>query len=40
MLADWMDWIAFFLASTAAALPGLLLLWWLMRRNGDEARPA
>lgn len=31
-LAERLDWIPFFLASTAAAIPGLLLLWWLMRR--------
>ena len=24
------DWIAFFLISTAAAVPSLLLLWWIM----------
>jgi len=39
-LADRMDWIAFFSVSTVAAVPGLLLLWWLMRRKGGEARAA
>ncbi|MFQ5785183.1 MAG: AmpG family muropeptide MFS transporter [Alphaproteobacteria bacterium] len=37
-LADRVDWVSFFLVSTAVALPGLLLLWWLMRR--DFAAPA
>ncbi len=31
-LADRMDWISFFLISTAAALPGLVLLFWMMKR--------
>ena len=30
-LAEWLDWVDFFLLSTAAALPGLLLLIWLIR---------
>ena len=30
-LADQLDWISFFLLTTGAALPGLLLLLWLMR---------
>ena len=30
-LADKLDWVAFFLLTTAAALPGLLVLLWLMR---------
>lgn len=32
LLAEALGWVAFFLASTAAALPGLALLAWLMRR--------
>ena len=31
-LADNMDWVAYFVLTTAAALPGLLLLVWMMRR--------
>ncbi len=31
-LVDRLDWIPFFLLTTLAALPGLLLLLWLMRR--------
>jgi PAT family beta-lactamase induction signal transducer AmpG len=31
-LVAWTDWVAFFLLSTGAALPGLLLLVWMMRR--------
>jgi len=38
-LADRMDWISFFLLSTAAALPGLLLLLWMIKRFPAE-RPA
>jgi PAT family beta-lactamase induction signal transducer AmpG len=30
-LSEKMDWVPFFLATTAAALPGLLLLIYLMR---------
>lgn len=32
-LADRLDWVTFFLATSAAALPGLLLLGWLMMRG-------
>ena len=32
------DWIAFFLISTAAAVPSLLLLWWIMARYADTER--
>lgn len=35
-LAEQLGWIAFFLVTTVAAVPGLLLLLWLMRR---AARP-
>ncbi len=38
-LADWLGWVDFFLLTAAAALPGLILLWWLTRR-GSETRPA
>lgn len=42
-LADQLGWTAFFLATAAAAAPGLALLIWLMRRNGgagvSEADP-
>jgi PAT family beta-lactamase induction signal transducer AmpG len=31
-LADRMDWTWFFVVSTLAALPGLVLLWWMIRR--------
>lgn len=31
-LADRMDWVLFFVTSTGLALPGLLLLIWMMRR--------
>ena len=34
-LAEWLGWVSFFIVSTGAAVPGLLLLLWLMRR----ARP-
>ncbi len=36
-LADHLDWVTFFLLTTGAAIPGLLLLWWLMRREPDPA---
>ncbi|EWY36481.1 MFS transporter permease [Skermanella stibiiresistens SB22] len=42
-LADRMDWVSYYLLSTSAALPGLLLLLWLMRGTGAQAparRPA
>jgi MFS transporter, PAT family, beta-lactamase induction signal transducer AmpG len=35
-LVDRIDWIPFFLLTTAAALPGLLVLLWLMRRPGPS----
>lgn len=38
VLADRMDWVSFFLVSMAGALPGLLILLWLMgRRNAEPA---
>ena len=33
MLAESTSWVSFFLVTTVAAIPGLLLLWWLMRRG-------
>ncbi|HLF59539.1 MAG TPA: AmpG family muropeptide MFS transporter [Alphaproteobacteria bacterium] len=39
-LAQHLGWVDFFLVSTAAALPGLLLLLWLMRRAAAVARGA
>jgi PAT family beta-lactamase induction signal transducer AmpG len=39
-LADHMSWVTFFLATTIAALPGLLLLLWMMHRfPPQEALP-
>src|SRR5262249_27323572 len=38
-LADHVDWVSFFLASTLLALPGLLLLLWMMRRYPAPAAP-
>jgi MFS transporter, PAT family, beta-lactamase induction signal transducer AmpG len=35
-LVDRLDWIPFFLLTTAAAIPGLLVLLWLMRRPGPS----
>jgi PAT family beta-lactamase induction signal transducer AmpG len=32
-LADQMDWVAFFVLTTGLAVPGLLLLFWLMRQG-------
>jgi len=37
-LAEWLDWIGFFLLTTGAAVPGLVLLWWL-GRAGMAVRP-
>lgn len=41
-LAENTDWITFFVLTTVAAIPGLLLWWWLQRRgfvpSGDAAR--
>lgn len=38
-IADHSDWVTFFVLTTVAALPGLLLLFWL-KRNGMAAAPA
>ncbi|MEE8274263.1 MAG: AmpG family muropeptide MFS transporter [Alphaproteobacteria bacterium] len=32
-MADQFDWVTFFVISTIVALPGLLLLWWMMHRG-------
>ncbi len=37
-LAEHLGWIEFFLITTVAAIPGLLLLWWLTRA-GNRTRP-
>jgi PAT family beta-lactamase induction signal transducer AmpG len=37
-LADHVDWISFFVVSTVAALPGVLLLVWMIRRYPPETR--
>ncbi len=38
-LADRMDWVMFFVLTTGLAVPGLLLLFWLMRLSRAPARP-
>lgn len=38
-LAELLGWAAFFAATAALALPGLLLLLWLMRLEGGDDRP-
>lgn len=35
-LADHMDWVSFFLLTTVAAVPGLVLLVWMIRRYPPE----
>jgi PAT family beta-lactamase induction signal transducer AmpG len=35
-LADQMDWVSFFIVTTAAALPGLLVLVWITRRFDER----
>jgi PAT family beta-lactamase induction signal transducer AmpG len=39
-VADHVDWVTFFVISTALALPGLLILVWMMRRFPTAGRPA
>jgi PAT family beta-lactamase induction signal transducer AmpG len=39
-MVDTLGWIPFFLVSTALAVPGLLILLWLMRRDGRRAAAA
>ena len=38
-LADHFDWALFFALTTLAAVPGLLILWWLMRRFPKDGGP-
>jgi PAT family beta-lactamase induction signal transducer AmpG len=38
-LADRMDWASFFLLTTVAGLPGLLLLLWLIRSQPRKNSP-
>ncbi len=35
VVVDLTNWVTFFVLTTIAALPGLLILWWLMRRGHD-----
>ncbi len=39
-LAERVDWIAYFLLTSLAAVPGLVVLIWLMRRVGPPPSPA
>jgi MFS transporter, PAT family, beta-lactamase induction signal transducer AmpG len=39
-VADHVDWVTFFVISTVLALPGLMLLAWMMRRFPSAGRPA
>ncbi|MDH5749710.1 MAG: AmpG family muropeptide MFS transporter [Rhodospirillales bacterium] len=39
-LADNVDWVTYFIISTAAAIPGLALLVWMMRRYPARPGPA
>ena len=38
-LADRVDWVSFFVLTTLAAVPGLLVLAWLMRKAAPGLRP-
>ncbi len=38
-LADHVDWVSYFLLTTAAAVPGLLLLLWMIRTFPEEKQP-
>ena len=40
VLAESMDWVSFFLLTTVAGAPALVLLYWLTRRAPAPARPA
>jgi PAT family beta-lactamase induction signal transducer AmpG len=40
LLAENMGWVSYFLLSTVVALPGLLLLLWMMKRFPAAGRPA
>jgi len=37
-VAEQTGWIEYFLLTTLAALPGLILLWWMMRRYREPER--
>ncbi|MGI0133820.1 MAG: hypothetical protein ACREBW_02530, partial [Candidatus Micrarchaeaceae archaeon] len=37
VLADAVGWVPFFLITTGASVPALLLLVWIMRREGRNA---
>jgi PAT family beta-lactamase induction signal transducer AmpG len=37
-VAETLGWMPFFVLTTVTALPGLLILWWLMRHS-PEAQP-
>ncbi|MBT6095081.1 MAG: AmpG family muropeptide MFS transporter [Rhodospirillaceae bacterium] len=39
-LAERVDWVTFFILTTIAAVPGLLVLAWLMRQSASEKRLA
>jgi PAT family beta-lactamase induction signal transducer AmpG len=39
-LADKVDWVTFFVLTTVAAVPGLLVLTWLMRGAASKGTPA
>jgi PAT family beta-lactamase induction signal transducer AmpG len=39
-LSDHVDWVPFFLITTLAALPGLVMVLWLMKRLPGPAAPA
>ncbi len=38
VLADAVGWVPFFLVTSAASVPALLLLWWIMRREGRNSQ--
>ncbi|MCB2109230.1 MAG: MFS transporter, partial [Rhodobacteraceae bacterium] len=39
-LADQVDWVTYFIITTFAGAPGLVLLWWLMRHIRTADKPA
>jgi MFS transporter, PAT family, beta-lactamase induction signal transducer AmpG len=39
VLANWLGWAPFFLLSTIATVPALLLLGWIMLRSSDQVKP-
>ncbi|MBF0368322.1 MAG: AmpG family muropeptide MFS transporter [Magnetococcales bacterium] len=36
-VADHLDWVGFFLITTGAAVPGLVVLWWMIRRFPEDS---